>query len=76
MDFDEAYSVATIGQMPSQYAPQCSAPTCFIGSYAPITPPGQMGPYWVNTYFLQPNRKKEIAGPATFTASMWGSCSK
>lgn len=71
MDFDEAYSTPTLGQMPYQYAPVCNAPGCFIGSYAPITPAGQVGPFWVNTYFLQPNRKKELAGPVTFTSRMW-----
>jgi hypothetical protein len=74
MDFDTAYNVPIImGPMPSQYAPKCNAPTCFIGSYAPITYAGDVGPFWVNTFFLQPNRRKEIAGPVTFTASMWDS---
>lgn len=36
--------------------------TDFIGSYPPVTPPGQMGPFFVNTYYLQPNRKMELFG--------------
>lgn len=43
--------------------PVCDPPKCFIGSYAPITPAGEMGPFWVNTYFLRPDRKQELAGP-------------
>jgi len=35
----------------------------FIGSYAPITKAGEEGPFHVNTYLLQPNRKVEVAGP-------------
>jgi hypothetical protein len=35
----------------------------FIGSYPPVTPPGQDNGFFVNTYFLQPDRKSELAGP-------------
>ena len=35
----------------------------FVGSYPPITPAGQDGGFFVNTYFLQPDRKSELAGP-------------
>ena len=45
------------------YLPVCKPPTCFIGSYPPVTPAGQMGPFFVNTYFLRPDRKSELAGP-------------
>lgn len=31
-----------------------------IGSYPPVTPPGQVGPFFVNTYFLRPDRKQEL----------------
>ena len=41
--------------------PACSPPTCFIGSYAPVTPAGQVGPFWVNSYFLRPDRKSELS---------------
>ena len=40
----------------------CEPPSCFIGSYAPVAPAGEMGPFFVNTYLLQPNRKMEIVG--------------
>jgi len=34
----------------------------FVGSYPPITPAGEMGPFFVNTYLLQPNRRMEVVG--------------
>lgn len=34
----------------------------FIGSYPPIAPPGQRDGFFVNTYFLQPDRKSELKG--------------
>lgn len=60
-DFDEAYakgpnSVETI---------QCNAPSCFIGSYPPVTKAGEEGPFFVNTYLLQPDRRMETLGAAT-----------
>tara|TARA_R110002072_G_scaffold157128_3_gene307623 strand:- start:4650 stop:4895 length:246 start_codon:yes stop_codon:yes gene_type:complete len=54
--------------------PICQSPECFIGSYAPITPPGQMGPFFVNTYFLQGDRKRELAGPVQIRSN--NMCSK
>lgn len=45
------------------YKPECKAPLCFVGSYPPVTPAGQIGPFFVNTYFLRPDRKSELAGP-------------
>lgn len=35
----------------------------FIGSYAPVAQAGQMGPFFVNTYLLQPTRRMEVVGP-------------
>lgn len=34
----------------------------FIGSYAPIAKPGTDSGFFVNTYFLQPDRKSELGG--------------
>ena len=49
-DFDTAYSQPFVmGPPPYQYEPVCKAPECFIGSYAPITPTGFNGPFFVNT---------------------------
>lgn len=45
--------------------PQCAAPTCFIGSYPPVSRAGENGMFHVNTYLLQPDRKFEVIGPAT-----------
>ena len=58
-DFDEAFSM----NMCPQYRPTCTAPNCFIGSYPPVTPPGQSGPFFVNTKFLQADRYAETVGP-------------
>ena len=58
-DFDATYSDKPDNK---ERVPEKSVES-FIGSYAPITPPGEVGPFHVNTYFLQPNRKVEIAGP-------------
>lgn len=37
----------------------------FIGSYPQIAKSGENGPFMVNTYLLQPNRKMETLGPVT-----------
>lgn len=63
-DFDTAYDIPFImGPAPHQHEPECKAPGCFVGSYAPITPAGYMGPFWVNTYYIQGDRRRELAGP-------------
>jgi hypothetical protein len=63
-DFNEAYSqTKKLPLQPILPKPSCTPPACFIGSYAPVTPAGQTGPFWVNSYFLRPERKSELAGP-------------
>ena len=58
-DFEIAYSTK-----PCNYEkPICQPPACFVGSYAPVAKAGETGPFFVNTYLLQPNRKMEVAGP-------------
>ena len=75
-DFETAYTKPFImGPVPSQFKPKCTAPTCFIGSYAPITPAGYMGPFFVNTYFLQDDRKRELAGPVIIRSDFLSKCS-
>ena len=59
-DFDEAYKPLINNVNPE---PICKSGECFVGSYAPVTPPGQVGQFHMNTYLLQSDRKKEIAGP-------------
>jgi hypothetical protein len=54
MDFDEAYG----DKMPTFEAKT----PAFVGSYPPVAPAGEMGPFFVNTYLLQPNRKMEVVG--------------
>ena len=74
-DFDTIYDVPIVmGPVPSQYKPTCQAPKCFIGSYPPITPAGYMGPFFVNTYFLQPDRKRELAGPVIIRSDFLNKC--
>jgi hypothetical protein len=63
-DFDVAYSqTKKLPPQPIYPKPNCEPPACFIGSYAPVTPAGEMGPFWVNTYYLKSDRKAELAGP-------------
>jgi hypothetical protein len=71
-DFDTAYNQPFVmGPSPHQHAPVCNAPECFIGSYAPVTPAGYVGPFWVNTYFLEPSRRHELAGPVVIRSDMF-----
>ena len=67
-NLEEAYAPL---DTPSPYmkGPQCQAPACFIGSYPPVTPAGQRGPFFVNTYYLQGDRKSELAGPVPVRAA-------
>jgi hypothetical protein len=57
-DFNEVYAnkLDNVEKIP------CEPPKCFVGSYAPVTPAGEMGPFFVNTYLLQPTRKMEVVG--------------
>ena len=57
-DFDEAYKGV---ETPSPFMKR-PAPQGFIASYPPVTPIGQEGPFFVNTYFLQSDRKYETGG--------------
>lgn len=60
-DFDEVYMVE-----PCKYeVPVCEAPNCFIGSYPPVSKIGELGPFHVNTKFLEPNRYAETLGHVT-----------
>jgi len=71
-DFDEVYAnkPANLEQIP------CKAPACFVGSYAPISKPGEEGSFHVNTYLLQPNRRMEIAGPVSVRSGDLEKCRK
>ena len=57
-DFNEVYTnkPQNVEKIP------CEPPACFVGSYAPVAKPGETGPFFVNSYLLQPNRKMEVAG--------------
>ena len=56
------------------YRPQCNPPTCFIGSYPPVTPAGQDGPFFVNTYFLRQDRRIELAGAVPVRSNKFSNC--
>jgi hypothetical protein len=57
-DFDEAYAnkPQNVEQIP------CQPPACFVGSYAPVSKPGEEGRFFNNTYLLQKDRKFETFG--------------
>ena len=57
-DFDEVYAnkPQNVEQIP------CQAPACFVGSYAPVSKPGEEGRFFNNTYLLQKDRKFETFG--------------
>lgn len=59
-ELDEVVDPSTASPFPN--GPKCKPPTCFIGSYPPVTPAGQVGPFFVNTYYLQNDRKRELVG--------------
>jgi len=67
-DLNEAFAPLDTPS-PFMKGPRRQSGPCFVGSYAPITPAGEMGPFFVNSYMLQPNRKKEIAGPVKVRGS-------
>ena len=57
-NFNEAYA-----NKPNNFEEiPCKPPACFVGSYPPVAKAGEQGPFFVNTYLLQPNRKFETFG--------------
>lgn len=62
-DFDTVYNQKHIVEPKFLPGPVCNPPTCFVASYPPVTPAGYMGPFFVNSYFLRPDRIGELAGP-------------
>ena len=56
------------------YTPECKPPSCFIGSYPPVTPAGHRGPFFVNTYFLRQDRRMELAGAVPVRSSKFSNC--
>ena len=71
-DFDEVYNSkpVNIEELP------CSPPDCFVGSYAPVAPAGKSGPFYVNTYLLQPNRAMEVVGTVKVRSGDLEKCRK
>lgn len=58
-DFDEAYNT----KPPNPEKPPCKSPECFVASYPPVSKLGEAGSFFVNSNYLQPNRRAETAGP-------------
>ena len=71
-DFDEVYAnkPTNVEQIP------CQPPACFVGSYAPLSKPGEEGRFHNNTYLLHPSRKMEIAGPVPVRSGDLEKCRK
>jgi len=71
-DFDEVYDSKpnNIEDVP------CKPPACFVGSYAPVAKPGQEGPFFMNSYLLQPNRRFETMGTVKVRSIDLENCSK
>lgn len=57
-NFDQAYNK----DMKVYFKTPYPAPM-FATSYPKVTPAGEMGDFFVNTYFLRSDRKQEIPGP-------------
>ncbi|ADQ91519.1 hypothetical protein OlV7_134 [Ostreococcus lucimarinus virus 7] len=71
-DFDEAYNgkPTNVEQIP------CQPPACFVGSYAPVSKPGEEGRFFNNTYLLQKDRKFETFGTVKVTSGDLEKCRK
>jgi len=71
-DFDEAYNgkPTNVEQIP------CQPPACFVGSYAPVSKPGEEGRFFNNTYLLQKDRKFETVGTVKVTGGDLEKCRK
>jgi len=71
-DFDEAYNgkPTNVEQIP------CQPPACFVGSYAPVSKPGEEGRFFNNTYLLQKDRKFETFGTVKVTGGDLEKCRK
>jgi hypothetical protein len=62
-DFDTVYNHKYPREPKFLPRPECIAPQCFIASYPPVTAAGELGPFFVNSYFLRPDRVRELGGP-------------
>jgi hypothetical protein len=71
-DFNEVYA----SKPPTFEEIPCQPPACFVGSYAPVAKAGEEGPFYVNTYLLQPNRKFETFGTVAVRSKDLENCKK
>ena len=71
-DFDEAYGnkPKNVEQIP------CQQPACFVGSYAPVSRPGEEGRFFNNTHLLQSDRKFETFGTVKVRSGDLNKCLK
>jgi len=71
-DFNEVYA----SKPPNFEEIPCKPPACFVGSYAPVAKAGENGPFYVNTYLLQQNRKMEVVGTVAVRSKDLENCKK
>ena len=71
-DFNEVYA----SKPPTFEEIPCKPPACFVGSYAPVAKAGEEGPFYMNTYLLQPNRKFETFGTVPVRSKDLENCKK
>jgi hypothetical protein len=71
-DFNEVYA----SKPPTFEEIPCQPPACFVGSYAPVAKAGENGPFYVNTYLLQQNRKMEVVGTVAVRSKDLENCKK
>lgn len=71
-DFNEVYA----SKPPTFEEIPCKPPACFVGSYAPVAKAGEEGPFYMNTYLLQPNRKFETFGTVPVRSGDLEKCKK
>ena len=71
-DFDEVYAnkPTNVEQIP------CQPPACFVGSYAPVSKPGEEGRFFNNTHLLQSDRKFETFGTVKVRSGDLEKCRK
>lgn len=55
-------TIEEIDFFPGNIEPDCKPPLCYVGNYPTPAKPGSMGPFLVNTYLLQHDRRSELGG--------------
>ena len=71
-DFDEVYA----NKPKNTEKIVCNSPACFVGSYAPVSKPGEEGRFFNNTYLQQKERRFETVGTVKVTSGDLEKCRK